>query len=90
MRQLLNWWLTDPTTGRVVIAQSPNPALLVWLGAFAGRIVSGPELDAKLSWIGSGALIVWGLDEILRGVNPFRRLLGAVVLGWQLTQLFAG
>lgn len=90
MRQLFNWWFTDRATGRVVIVQSPNAALLVWIAAFAGRIFSGTELDHKLSWIGSGALIVWGLDELLRGTNPFRRLIGAVVLGWQLTRLFAG
>lgn len=89
MQRLLSWWFTDRATGRVVVAQAPNPALVVWIAAAAGRIVSGTELDHKLSWIGSGALVVWGLDELLRGVNPFRRLLGAVVLGWQLTGLFA-
>jgi len=33
-----------------------------------------------LSDVASGAIIVWSLDEIVRGVNPWRRLLGAVVL----------
>jgi hypothetical protein len=27
------------------------------------------------------ALLVWALDEVARGVNPFRRMLGVVVLG---------
>jgi len=30
--------------------------------------------------VGTGALIVWAADEIVRGVNPFRRALGTVVL----------
>jgi hypothetical protein len=30
--------------------------------------------------VASGAIIVWSLDEIVRGVNPWRRLLGVVVL----------
>ncbi len=37
--------------------------------ATAGRVVAGL------------ALLVWALDEVVRGVNPFRRMLGAVVLG---------
>jgi hypothetical protein len=30
--------------------------------------------------LGVVALLVWALDEIVRGVNPFRRLLGGAVL----------
>jgi len=30
--------------------------------------------------IGHVALLVWAGDEVLRGVNPFRRILGGVVL----------
>jgi hypothetical protein len=37
-----------------------------------------------------GALIVWALDELVRGASPFRRLLGAVVLAAQLAALVLG
>jgi hypothetical protein len=30
--------------------------------------------------VATGAIVVWALDEVIRGVNPWRRLLGAVVL----------
>ena len=30
--------------------------------------------------LGTSGLSLWGLDELLRGVNPFRRIGGAVVL----------
>ena len=30
-----------------------------------------------------GALLVWALDEVVRGASPFRRVLGAVVLAAQ-------
>jgi hypothetical protein len=30
--------------------------------------------------LGLVALIVWALDELVRGVNPFRRILGGAVL----------
>jgi hypothetical protein len=39
---------------------------------------------SALSGVGRGALIVWALDELVRGVNPFRRVLGAVVLAVEL------
>jgi hypothetical protein len=33
------------------------------------------------------ALAVWALDEIFRGVNPFRRMLGGVVLAGLVASL---
>jgi hypothetical protein len=30
--------------------------------------------------VGTVALLAWSVDEVLRGVNPFRRILGGVVL----------
>jgi hypothetical protein len=74
-------------SGRLVLVQVPNPALWVWLAATVLRWSSYDSHDAELRWIGSGALIVWGLDELVRGAAPFRRLLGAVVLAWQLAAL---
>jgi hypothetical protein len=38
----------------------------------------GPSITAGA--IARGALLVWALDELLRGVHPWRRLLGTVVL----------
>ena len=32
--------------------------------------------------VASIALIVWSVDEIVRGVNPWRRILGSGVLAW--------
>ena len=34
-----------------------------------------------------GSILVWAVDELLRGVNPFRRLLGLVVLVGTVTGL---
>jgi hypothetical protein len=75
-------------SGRLVLVQVPNAALWVWLAAAVLRWSAYDSRDAELRWIGSGALIVWGLDELLRGASPFRRLLGVVVLAWQLWSLF--
>ena len=80
--------MRDSHTGRVAVVQMPNPALGVWAlttlclwaGLFADRA-------AELRWIGAGALIAWGADEVIRGASPARRVLGALVLGWQLYRL---
>ena len=76
--------------GNLVIAQWPNPALAVWLVAVVvgWTRVLGPAPSATLADVGRGALIVWALDELVRGASPFRRLLGAVVLVGQLVGLF--
>lgn len=73
--------MTDPH-GQVVLAQFPNPALAVWFVAALLRwtgLVDGESADTARD-IGTGALLVWALDEIVRGASPFRRLLGAAVL----------
>ena len=49
----------------------------------------GADRAATLAGVGQGALIVWALDELVRGASPFRRLLGAVVLAGQIVRLFA-
>ena len=89
VRRAADWWLTDRSTGRWVAGQPPNPALVVALGATLVR-VSGllpPSTDEALRWFGTGAWVVWGLDELLRGASPFRRLLGGLALAWQLAGL---
>jgi hypothetical protein len=84
-RRLLQWFVRDHRTGRIVLVQVPNPALGVWaLTAVAVWTGLFAERAAELRWIGAGALIAWAADELIRGASPARRLLGAVVLGWQL------
>src|SRR4051794_5965984 len=86
--RFIDWFLRDRGTGRITFVQWPNPTLWVWVVA---TVVAGlgiyPSRADEVHWIGAGALIAWGADEILRGVNPARRLLGLVVLGWQVYRL---
>jgi hypothetical protein len=42
--------------------------------------VGHPSGEKLLEGLGLGALLVWALDELLRGVSPIRRIMGAVVL----------
>jgi hypothetical protein len=70
------------STGRFSVAQWPNVALSIVILCDVARSVlhTRGDLDQGLHWTGSAALVWWCLDEIIRGVNPFRRVLGVVVL----------
>ncbi len=76
-------------TGQITIGQVPNIPLVVFLLAWFVRFALDPSggvataLDV-VAWV---ALAIWAADEILRGVNPFRRLLGAVVMGGLIASL---
>lgn len=84
------WW--SGNQGWSGLAQWPNPALVVWLLTAAigwTGIVTNETDDSIISGLGHGALVVWGLDELVRGTSPIRRVLGAVVLTVQLARLFS-
>ena len=76
------WFFRDPASARIVIGQFPN--LPLWLFGAAwilSRIASGDV--ARWAFVASRlCLAVWAADELLRGVNPWRRCLGLGVLAW--------
>jgi hypothetical protein len=78
----VNWLFRNRETGEITIAQAPNPPLWVFLAATIVRAIFRPEgtVGTVLRIVGTGALAWWAVDEIARGVNPFRRILGGVVL----------
>ena len=75
------WWVSD-REGHLALVFVPNPALAVWM--FCTVVSWMDVLDATRSeivtTIGKGALVVWALDELVRGASPVRRIVGAVVL----------
>lgn len=86
---VVDWFLRDRRTGRIVIAQRPNTPLVLWLVLTAVRVL----LDLDGGWgmalrvVATLALGWWAVDEIVRGVNPWRRTLGAVVLAGLVVSL---
>jgi hypothetical protein len=78
----VNWLFRNRRTGEITVAQRPNAPLAIWLVATIVGLAFDPTggFGTALTIVGRGALIVWAADELLRGVNPFRRILGAVVL----------
>lgn len=88
-RPIFDWVFRSRQTGRIVVAQVPNVPLLVWLAAVVVRWVVEPSGTARtaVGAVAALALAVWAVDEILRGVNPWRRALGGAVLGGLIASL---
>lgn len=85
-----SWWFRS-SDGSLTLWQLPNPALCVWLvtlmlGWFHLSAVHAIAVDG----IRHGALVVWALDEAVRGASPFRRMLGAAILAAQFVTFVLG
>ena len=69
------------------LVQFPNAPLLVAIGAWlVAKVTDGTVHDVARGVFTVG-LVVWALLELLRGSNWVRRVLGAVVLAFQVAAL---
>ena len=67
--------------GNIVIAQPPNPPLILWGVASLLKLIFTHNLtNIALDLIAFGSLFTWAWLELFQGVNYFRRLIGFVVL----------
>jgi hypothetical protein len=89
MRQVLWWFFRNRETGAITIAQTPN--IVLWIVIAAGVLLwvwpSSGSPSVVLEIVFKGGLLVWAVDETLRGVNPWRRCLGAAVMTYELTTI---
>ena len=89
MSPILQWFFRNRKTGEITIAQAPH--LVLWVVIVAGvlhLICHWPGTSAKvLDIVFRAGLVVWALDEIFRGVNPWRRCLGGAVLIYEFAIL---
>ena len=78
----VNWLFRNRQTGEITVAQRPNGALIVFFVATVVKVIFDPAggIGTAVTVVAKGALAIWALDEIFRGVNPFRRILGGVVM----------
>jgi hypothetical protein len=89
MHRFFRWFFQNRESGAITIAQAPNRSLwiviiagaLIWVGHPSGRV------GVVLEVIFKAALFFWAGDEVLRGVNPWRRCLGIAVLCYGLWTL---
>jgi hypothetical protein len=80
--EALRWMFVNRRTGGLTVAQWPNVALSVSIALSIARRfnISKGTPETTLGVLSAIATIVWAVDELVRGVNPFRRMLGFVVL----------
>jgi hypothetical protein len=82
-----SWWFRS-SDGPLTLWQWPNPAVCVCLVTLVlGWLDLSAAHATAVDGIRHGALLVWSLDEVVRGASPFRRTLGAVILVVQLATL---
>ena len=91
MRSGFEWLFRNRRTGAITIAQFPNLPLWIFFGALLLRRIADPGGAARtlLDVVSTLALGWWAGDELFRGVNPFRRILGGGVLTLLLVSVFA-
>ena len=87
MRRFLFWCFRNRETGAITVAQTPNLALSVFLVAGSILWLSHPNgaISIAAKVVATGSLIFWALDEVVRGVNPWRRFLGIAVLIYEVS-----
>lgn len=67
--------------GKIVIAQTPNLPILVWVVASLLQFVlTSGKIHTGLDLVAFGSLFTWAWQELFQGVNYFRRALGLIVL----------
>ena len=88
LHSLFDWFFLDRRTGKILVVHVPNLAILLWMATVLARqlTVEGTTADTLLAWAGSFTLGWGAIDEVVRGVNPWRRVLGlagciAVIVG---------
>jgi hypothetical protein len=81
-RRSVRWVFVTPRTGGITVAQWPNVALSLFIALSIARrfIFQRGTPETTLRVLSAMTLIIWAVDELVRGVNPFRRILGLVVL----------
>ena len=80
MRRIGGWLFRNRETGGITIAQLPNLPLWGFLAATLVRWILplSTQMREVVVGIAVGFLAWWSLDEVIRGVNPWRRILGSV------------
>lgn len=88
-RGVIHWLFRDRATGKLAIVQFPNVPLWIFFVGTALRLLFDPSgtPGGVLRVVTTAALVWWAVDEVARGVNPWRRFLGGVVLLGQVLAL---
>lgn len=89
---MIDWLFRSRRTRKIAIVQVPNaPLVAFFVASVLRRVVDASGMfNVVLTATTTGALVVWAGAELIRGVNPWRRVLGGGVLAWQILNLALG
>ena len=89
---MFHWLFRNRQTGAITIGQRPNAPIVIFAVAWVLRRILEPtgSVGTALDVIVTGSIAFWALDELIRGVNPWRRILGATVLTFVIVGLVRG
>lgn len=74
---MIDWLFRSRESGDIVVGQRPNLAMHVFNGAtVASWIFPRPAWRRTAHDTATASLATWAASELVRGVNPFRRMLG--------------
>jgi hypothetical protein len=81
-RHAVRWMFMNRRNGRLTVAQWPNVSLSVFIVlTFALHIFhANGGIEHLIRAIADVTILAWAVDEAIRGVNPFRHILGLVVI----------
>lgn len=88
LSKCIDWTFRSRVTGKLTVGQFPNVSLWIFLASVAAGFAlekfsaDASGLRAAVGVIGTLALLWWSVDEVVRGVNPWRRVLGLVVFAF--------
>ena len=87
---MIDWLFRNRHTGQITIAQLPNLPLWLFLAATAAQWLFDPSggVRTAVRAVATIGLLWWAIDEVIRGVNPWRRFLGGAVLAAQIARFF--
>ena len=86
-----DWAFRSRETNKITIVQWPNIPLAIFLASIPiGWTLTRHSAAAKaVDVIGTAGLGWWAIDEVLRGVNPWRRALGIVGCAFAVSRVLA-
>lgn len=77
-----DWWFRNRETGRITMRQPANrPIKVVTAATIVGVLLPRGRVRDVLGEVAVVMLAWWAVDEVARGVNPYRRVTGGVALG---------
>lgn len=90
-RVVVDWCFRSRVDGTITIVQVPNlPLVLFIVASVVGRVLDAAGRSTRVvDGAGLVALAWWALDEVVRGVNPWRRALGLAGCGAALSGALA-